>query len=144
MQRHTKTVFVSLLAVGSLTLIGVGASVASPTSSKTRTLRFTSVQVASHNIPHNRFINTDTDRSQGKYVGSDVFEGTLNTKTFGVSTIDSFALKGGFIFAHTRTTGASRASGKVTGGTGKYKGIKGTIVVSGSQDSPEVTIRYHG
>jgi hypothetical protein len=143
MQRNTKTVLVSLLAVGSVTVVGIGASVASA-ATKTHTLQFRSIQLTSHNLPHDRFINTDRDRSHGKYFGNDVFEGTLNPKTLGVSTIDSFALKSGFIYARTHTVGENKAEGKVTGGTGAYKGIKGTLVVGGTQDSPEVTIKYHG
>jgi hypothetical protein len=144
MQRSSRTVLISLLVVGSLTVVGIGASVASA-QSRTHTLQFRSIQLTSHNLAHDRFINTDKDRSHGKYFGNDVFEGTLNPTTLRVSTIDSFALKGGFIYGKTRTVGENKAEGNVTGGTGTYKGIKGTIVVGGtSQDSPVVTIKYHG
>lgn len=143
MHRSRNVVGASLLGVGALALISGGAAASSTTSM--HTLRFKSVQLTSHNIARtNRFINTDKDVRNGMYVGNDVFEGRLDPRTLVISTIDSFALKGGFIYATTETTGKT-ASGQITGGTGKYDGITGTVVVSGaSQDAPNVTITYRG
>jgi hypothetical protein len=132
------------IAAGSLVSAGIGVSVAA-SSTPTHTLSFKSVQLTSHNVGKTSFINTGKEVQHGKFIGNNVVDGRYDVTTnTGVLSI-AVALKGGLIYAHADVDSHGVIShGKVTGGSGTYKGITGTITVtSASKKTKDITITYH-
>jgi hypothetical protein len=110
------------------------------------TLRFVSHDTASHEVGKVSFASDGVDKSHGKVIGYDAIIGTFHPKTNVVSIDVGLAIKGGLITVHLEQTGNStKGKGKITGGTGIYRGISGTIsTTSPSQNSPitHVTLHY--
>jgi hypothetical protein len=131
------------LAAASLAVVPQLGSAAP--SKGTQTLRLVAHSTGSHNVPPNGFLGSDVDRSPktNKIVGYDSITGHFNAKT-GVVKIDAaLALDGGVITAHLRGMGASnKLNGRITGGTGMYKGIHGKIHTHGGKIT-HITLRYH-
>lgn len=62
--------------------------------------------------------------------------------TSGTATV-ALDIKGGFLYGALATTNGTTYSGKVTGGTGPYKGATGTInVKAGAGNKASITIVY--
>jgi hypothetical protein len=128
------------LAAAGLAVTGLAVapqlSSAAPAKATTHTLKLAAHQTANHNIPPNRFIGADTDRSPatGKVRGYDSITGSFNFTTHVVKIDASIALKGGLITAHLIGKGLAQ-DGVITGGTGKYQTIKGTIHAQGKKGS---------
>jgi hypothetical protein len=110
----------------------------------TQTLELTAHQSGSHSLGKTSFAGTDVDRNPttGKIVGYDAITGHFNTSTGVVKVDASLALKGGMITARLKGSGASNAlDGVITGGTGKYAGITGTIQTTGNKVT-HITLTY--
>jgi hypothetical protein len=138
------------LAVAGLAAAGVAVvpqlGSAAPAKATTHTLKLVATETASHSVGRTRFLGADTDRnpSTHKVVGYDSITGRFNAKT-GVVKIDAaVALKGGIITAHLVGQGQTNAfDGKITGGTGSYRGIHGTIQTTGKGKKTFITFKYH-
>jgi hypothetical protein len=137
-----------LATAGLLAITGVAVAPqlgsAAPAKAKTHTLKLNARQTANHNIPPNRFVSADTDRSPatGKVLGYDSITGSFNLTTHKVKIDAAVALKKGIITAHLVGSGDSNTlDGVITGGTGKYKGIKGTIHTTGNKVT-HITFTY--
>jgi hypothetical protein len=139
------------LALAAAVLAGTGIAVApqlgsaAPARAATHTLRLAAHQTANHNFPPNRSVGADTDRSPatGKVRGYDSITGSFNFTTHVVKIDASIALKGGLITAHLSGKGLAQ-DGVITGGTGKYQTIKGTIHAQGKKGSKvtHLTLTY--
>jgi hypothetical protein len=109
------------------------------------TLKLVAHQTGSHNTSKTTFVGSDADHSPKthKIVGYDSITGKFNVKT-GVVKIDAaVALKGGIITAALTGSGQSnKLDGVITGGTGKYAGIQGTIHTHGDKTT-FITFKYH-
>jgi hypothetical protein len=113
-------------------------------------LTFKSVQLTDHVMGKTtvHFVNTDkdVDEQAGKWVGNDEFEGFLELSGQVHGTI-AFALKAGFIYAVFTSNGVDAVHGHLTGGTGKYRGVAGTLRGTsnpqGDGDTARFTITYH-
>jgi hypothetical protein len=131
------------LAAGSMLVTGIGVSAAA-SSSTTHTVKFISKQTSNKTIGGGS-VETDKDVSHGKQIGSDLVTSKLNaSQTKAVGDI-AVGLNGGQIYAHfTFDTKTEKLAGKVTGGTGAYKGDGGTITgtPAGGQNE-NLTIKYH-
>lgn len=139
----TKRVAVGLIAVGSLTVAGVGTGLAT-SSAKTHTLTFKGVQLKSTSPSKTTFVQAEKDVSKGKTIGYDVVTGKFDPQTHLVKGSVSVALRGGEIYASFTIAQDNSLSGKVTGGSGKYKGVSGTITGTQPKKNVEaVTITYH-
>jgi hypothetical protein len=120
------------VAAAALAVIGVAVAPqlgsAAPAPAATHTLRLAAHQTAGHNFRPNKFIEAETDRSPatGKVRGFDTIRGSFNLTTHRVKIDAALALKGGLITAHLSGKGRT-FDGVITGGTGKYKTITGTI-----------------
>ena len=101
---------------------------AAPAKATTHTLRLAAHQTANHNFPPNIFVGADTDRNPTTHAirGYDSITGHFNLTTRMVKIDAAVALKGGLIRAHLTGKGQT-LDGVITGGTGKYQTIKGTI-----------------
>ena len=136
------------LAAAGLAVTGIGIAPqlgsAAPAPAKTHTLKLAAHQTASHNIGRSHFVGADTDRSAatGKILGYDTITGSFNGTTQKVKIDAAVALKGGLITAHLVGSGSSNTlDGVITGGTGQYKGIKGTIHTTGNKVT-HITFTY--
>ncbi len=116
--------------------------------SATHTLEFTSVQVKSISFSKSSFGISDVDvDSAGHKIGFDTLNGVFDPKT-GVVKIDAaFDTTGGFMYFHLHSTSETTFAGTMTGGTGKFKNVEGTLVAENLNSSgtrTAVTITYHG
>ena len=122
----------SIAAAGAAVVLGTTGALALPAmasaNSATHTLKFISVQKASVGLAKSSGANQDTDvNAAGKTVGFDMiyFKATsANAGAINV-TVDTAC---GFLYGTgTITNNGVFSNGKVTGGTGSFKGATGTI-----------------
>jgi hypothetical protein len=141
----------SLAAAGAAVVLGTTGALVLPAvasaHSATNTLKFTSVQkgTAGFTRATGGIQNTDVNTT-GKTIGFDMlyFKATSPSSLAVNLTVDT---KGGFLygtFTFNPKTGVV-TNGKVTGGTGAFKGATGTIKVKTiSRTKHAVTITYSG
>ena len=135
------------LAAAGLAMTGVVVAPqlgsAAPAKAATHTLRLAAHQTASHNFPPNKFTGAETDHkpSTGAVVGYDVIRGTFNVTTHVIKIDAAVALKGGIITAHLTGRGQT-FDGVITGGTGKYRTIDGTIHAQSRRGSSVTHITF--
>ena len=135
------------LAAAGLAVTGVAVAPqlgsAAPARATTHTLKLAAHQTANHNFPPNKFTGAETDRNPatGKVRGYDTITGRFNFTTHVVTIDASVALKGGLITAHLSGKGQT-FDGVITGGTGKYQTIKGTIHAQGKKGSKVTLITF--
>lgn len=147
--KKMRTLIASVGAAGLLTTVGAllvpaGASA----HAVTHTLKFTSVEGKSIMFSKRTGAQQDRDVNKaGKLIGFDelYFKASLNGRT---ATDDAtLDIKGGFIYAvvvFNFVKGSGQ--GKVTGGTGVFKGVTGTIsakFLNSAGSRTAVTITYH-
>jgi hypothetical protein len=141
----------SLAAAGAAVVLGTTGGFLLPAvasaNSATHTLTFTSVQKGTVSFTTATQGIQDTDvNSTGKTVGFDMLFFMATSATTGAVNI-TFDTKGGFLygtFTFNFKTGVV-TNGKVTGGTGAFKGATGTIKVKTiSSTKHAVTITYSG
>jgi hypothetical protein len=140
----------SFAAAGAVAILGAGALVlpaVASASSATHTLKFIAVQKSTVMFTKTTGANQDTDvNATGKTVGFDMlyFAATSATSA-AVNVTGDFS--GGFLYGTGTVnlkTGAF-SNGKVTGGTGSFKGATGTIKtknLNASGTRTAVTITY--
>jgi hypothetical protein len=139
---------VRLVAVSISVAVAAGAGVlamnpadAHPSQAVTHTIKLKLTQTGNLNYNKTTSSGTDKARMAGKAVGFDV------THFHGTTGDVALSLKGGLLYGHLKfniTTG--KITGSVTGGTGTYKGAKGTVsAVSTNQAGTKtnVTIKWH-
>jgi hypothetical protein len=140
-----------IAAASAAAILGTGAFVLPAMASSTassHTLKFTSVTKKSIMLTKASGAQQDTDVSKtGKTVGFDMlyFKATSASSAALNITVDT---TGGFLYGTAKVsfkTGAITA-GKVTGGTGSFKGAAGTIKAKNLNQAgtrTAVTITYH-
>jgi hypothetical protein len=137
----------TIAAAGTAVVLGGAAALAVPAvasaHSAAHTLKFTAVSVNRVLFTSTNFGDQETDlNNTGKTIGFD----DLNVTFIGPSGSGHVALdiEGGFLYGTIATTNAGKTfSGKVTGGTGPYKGGTGTIAAKAiSSTKAAVTITY--
>jgi hypothetical protein len=141
----------SIAAVGAVALAGTGAfllpAVASPHST-THTLKFTSVVKKSAMFTKTTGGMQDTDvNSKGKTVGFDMIYFQVNKADTGAALHLTLDTAGGFLYGTANVNFKTDAisHGKVTGGTGNFKGATGTIkakALNSAGSRTAVTITY--
>jgi hypothetical protein len=140
----------SLAAISAAALLGGGAAIAVPSIASahavSHTLKFTSVTERSVDFSKTTSAQQDRDlNNKGKVIGFDELYFSFNLKT-GVAKGNVALVTNGGILYGVLTATQSSIKGKVTGGTGKFKGAKGTIVAKNLNTSgtrTEVTVTYH-
>ncbi len=140
----------SIIAAGAAAVLGTTGALALPAvasaHSSTTTLKFTAVQKATVSFGKAAEGIQDTDvNALNKVVGFDELYVAFASSGTGAAnvTVDT---KGGFLYG---TFSISKSgvitNGKVTGGTGAFKGATGTIMVKTvSSTKHAVTITYSG
>lgn len=139
-----------IAAIGATALVGTGAFMLpalASASSTTHTLKFISVQKNMVTFTKTTFGIQDTDvNAKGKTVGFDelYFRATSKTKATANVTLDT---TGGLLYGTLSVSFTSPViNGKVTGGTGAFKGAAGTITAMSLNKAgtrTAVTVKYH-
>jgi hypothetical protein len=147
----------SLAAAGVIGLLGTGAFLLPAVASthgtdqpacacNTHTLRFISVTKAELQFSSTNVAQQDTDVTKaGKVIGFDDLNLTFNSQTGTGKGRFTFDTRGGFIYGWLRLT-SSGATGRLTGGTGKFRGVTGTVVATSLNNAgtrTAVTLTYH-
>jgi hypothetical protein len=122
----------SIVAAGAAVVLGTTGALVLPAVASAHnastTLKFTAVAKASVKFTSSTFGNQETDvNSTGKTIG---FDDVYITITGANSATVNLAvdIKGGFLYGVvTSTDGGKTFKGKVTGGTGAFKGATGTV-----------------
>ncbi len=134
----------SLALAGSaaaLATAGLAGPALASSASATHTLRFTTHSITRHSFGKGGGVGLDKDTHGGKIVAYDMLDFVSSN---GADV--SLGLPGGFLYGHlTFNTKTGAATGKVTGGSGRYKGDHGTIKAQpvGKSGSNNVTVTYH-
>jgi hypothetical protein len=141
----------SMIAAGAAVVLGTTGALVLPAvasaHSASTTLKFVSVEKASVFFGKTALAQQDTDvNAKGKTIGFDELYVAVVSATTGNVNITG-DISGGFLYG-TGTinlkTGAF-TNGKVTGGTGAFKGATGTIKAKAiSKTKTAVTITYSG
>jgi hypothetical protein len=140
---------IALTSAGAL--IGAGAFMVPAFASArvaTHTLTFTSVTKTSIDFSKTTGAQQDTDvNAKGKVVGYDMLYFTIVSKTTGAINITGDT-EGGMLYGTAETNLVTGAvfDGKVTGGTGAFKGATGTITaknLNAAGTRTAVKIVYH-
>ena len=107
------------------------------------TLKFTSTTNNSVTFTDQKMVNQDTDTdSTGKTIGFDTTY-IAPTGTTSATADAALAIDGGFLYATFSTADGQSWEGQVTGGTGKFKGVTGTVTATAqSATALEVTVNY--
>jgi hypothetical protein len=139
----------SAVLVGATAITGTGAfllpAIAAPHAA-THTLKFTSITKSQTNFSKSQFGQADVDKSGGKIIGFD----TLNIKFIPKTNTGKgnvvVNLKAGFINSTLKISSTGAITGKLTGGTGKFKNVTGTLAATNLNKAgtrTAVTITYH-
>ena len=138
----------SIVAAGAAVVLGTSGALVLPAvagaHTAATTLKFVAVQKAHVTFTRSTFGTQETDvNSTGKTIGFD----DVYIKVTGPSTaVANVALdiKGGFLYGVVTTTNMGKTfTGKVTGGTGAFKGATGTITGKAiSSTKTAVTVVY--
>jgi hypothetical protein len=140
----------AIIAGGAAAVLGTaGALVPAMASAHnaSTTLKFISVTKKSVSFTKTTFAQQDTDvNAAGKTVGFDMLYFTATSATSAAVNITG-DFSGGFLYGTGTVSLKSGAlsNGKVTGGTGAFKGAKGTIKTKAiSKTKTAVTVTYSG
>jgi hypothetical protein len=141
-----------IAAAGVAGLVGSSAFMLPATAStqagcacRVHTLKFISVTKSTLPLSARSIAQQDTDVTKsGKVIGFDMLNLTFNPKTGKGSGHFAFDTRGGFIDGTLRLTG-SGATGRLTGGTGKFSRVTGSLVARSLNKAgtrTAVTLRY--
>jgi hypothetical protein len=122
--------FMSRKTVAVLATVLVGSALALPGAASAKTVKFKMTEHASKPAAPPDYVVKSSDCKVNGTLG----RGSCHSKTTPPKTKGGWKLKGGSInYVFTTTLKGTVASGKghFTGGTGKFKGIKGTFTVRG-------------
>lgn len=140
----------ALVAVGAIAAIGGGAFLipaVAGTHDETHTVKFTAIAQKSANFSQTSFGQDEVDRNKtGKIIGFDVINGVFDPATHTARGRVAFSTKGGILYGSLRFSDGPVTRGRVTGGTGKFRGAEGTIYgksLNQSGTRTAVTIKYH-
>jgi hypothetical protein len=140
---------VALLAGSALSGAAVlPGTAAAGTDSKAKTMKFVLHEKTSHSVGRYDFAGTDVAKRAGKVIGYDAITGHYFPATDSVTIDVSVALKGGIITGRVSSDPdtPNQYNGPILNGTGKYKGIDGTVSAHSPSESSKktfVTLNYH-
>jgi hypothetical protein len=117
------------------------------TAAKSHTITFTSVEEAVHNYSQTSNSQQDKDANgSGKVIGYDMLYTVLNPKTETAKLTFTAVLSGGFVYGVASASSNPVSHGTITGGTGAFRGAKGTLLAKNLNKAgtrTAVTITYH-
>jgi hypothetical protein len=144
----------ALTAIGALAATALTGAAAVPAISpaagdaRIHTKRLVSQDIDSHQISKNHFAGAAIDRHNGHIIGYEAFTAHAFPKQGRAVVWDSYALKNGIIsvVVYVKPTENFVHRGRILNGTGKYHGVRGTIIARAARHNPEktfVTLKYH-
>ncbi|HEX3492489.1 MAG TPA: hypothetical protein VHU92_24305 [Streptosporangiaceae bacterium] len=132
----------SLALAGSAAALATAGLLAGPalasSATPTHTLQFSTHSITTHNFGKTGGVALDKDTHNGKVVAYDILD-FVSANGADVS----LGLPDGFLYAHISFSSKGAITGKVTGGTGKYKGDAGTVAGQQGKTGANVTVKYH-
>jgi hypothetical protein len=140
---------ISITAIATAAAVGTTGAVLLPAASAktiTHTTTFTSLRQTNVTFSPTAGGEVDKDVNKaGKLVGWDLVRITIDPKTQKIAGGFTLMTKGGFLYG-TVSPANGTTHGKLTGGTGSFRGATGTILVkdlnkSGSKSA--ITITWH-
>jgi hypothetical protein len=136
----------SIAAAGAAVVLGTTGALVLPAAasahSASTTLKFTATTVKTVQFSKTNIALQETDTIGTKVIGFDDVNLVFTSPSKGTATV-ALDIKGGFLYGALATTNGSTFTGKVTGGTGPYKGATGTIhVQAGTGNKATITIVY--
>ena len=142
---------ITVVVITAIAAITAGAFLMPAGASSNRatrhTLRFTATVQQSTNFSPNSFGQDEVDtNAAGQIIGFDVINGVFNPRTNTAKGRVAFSTRGGILYGSLRFSDGPVTHGRVTGGTGKFKGAKGTIYgrnLNASGTRTAVTVTYH-
>jgi hypothetical protein len=139
-----------LIAATGLAATALTAAVVVPAAGEAQvhTKQFVSRNIDGHSLGANTFAAAAVDRHAGHIIGYDSYTGHFYPKQNRGVIWDSFALKNGTISVVVHFNGSSPTvfTGRILNGTGKYKGIDGTVTARTAPHNPDksyITLTYH-
>jgi hypothetical protein len=142
----------TLAAIGAAALIGATGAVMLPVAASARTvnhtLKFVSVRQQEVSVAKTETAQSDKDvNAKGKVIGFDMLYIVSSEQTDAVNANVTLDVKGGFLYGTLQLSPSGPViHGKVTGGTGAFKGAAGTIsakVLNASGSRTAVSVTYH-
>jgi hypothetical protein len=130
-----RTVIISSIGAALVAGMVTASSVAGATSAVTNhTVKFVSIQIASHQFSPSTAARADVDRQRGKVVGYDVLSAKFTSKG-GVIRGSYAPPGGGNLYFEVPSdpfypTGGGFSAGKITGGSGRFAGASGSIAAT--------------
>lgn len=145
-----KIAIAAVTGVAALSLAVTGASLAAATPAvhaSSHKLRFASVETAQKSFGATTFVSSDRDVRNGKVIGYDVVHVVFHPKTNTFSVTVAATFKAGTLYLVGTGSGESADfSGRITGGTGVFRGAHGTVAgrAYGAHDQNEkLVVDYH-
>ena len=145
----------ALTAIGALAATALTGAAVVPAMSpaagdaKVHVKRLVSRDIDSHRLSKNHFAGAAIDRHNGHIIGYETFTASAFPKQERALVWDSYGLKNGIISVVVRVDLASDSPvhrGRILNGTGKYHGVRGTVIARSAGQNGEktfVTLRYH-
>jgi hypothetical protein len=133
--------FAATVATG----LGVATTVDSASATaKVHHLKFVAIRTGEHKTGHGTFVATDVNRHHGKIVGYDTLSEKFNFHTHRAFVRVAVSRKGGLLYAHVTVGQSGDFTGKVTGGAGRFRGARGTVIGhSPMHHKAFIRVRYH-
>jgi hypothetical protein len=141
-----------LIAIGvaSAATVATGLGVATTVdgasaTTKVHHLKFVAIETAGHQVGPRSFVGTEVNRHHGKIVGYGTLSAKANFHTNSAFIRVAMSRKGGLLFAQAHVGSHGHITGKVTGGSGRFIGARGTLRGFSPEGSNKsfVRIRYH-
>jgi hypothetical protein len=120
---------------------GAATTLPASASQKAHTLRFNSFTIAGPGLGPGNFAGAEIDKRKGDVIGYDSVTDKLDRTTHVLRVYVAFALRGGIL----HVAGHQRAgvfTGRVTGGSGRFKGASGTVHGTQLTGHRKVVITY--
>jgi hypothetical protein len=142
-----KLVLAAAAALGA-TALTASAAVPAAGDAKAHTKRFVESNIAEHSLSEHTFAGAAVDRHAGHIIGYDTFTAHLYPRRDRVTIWVAYAFKNGTIsaVAHAEPSTGTFFPGRILNGTGRYKGIQGTITARPfphNADKTHITLTYH-
>lgn len=146
--RLTLAAIAAIAALGGTGAFLVPAAVTSPAAVKSHTVSVISVQQSQVVDGGGLVINVqDKDLNKaGKVTGYDLLHVVINPKKHTAAVNVVFETSGGFAYGVTAGSNTGVMHGRITGGTGVFKGATGTILARNLNKAgtrTAVTLTYH-
>lgn len=122
-----RSLLIGAVAAATLGLVPAGLALASAHSPSATTIKFVATQTGQHRSSKTTFEQVGTETNNGKQIGYYTLSCQLTSATAGKCGGAGSFSRGMIYFRFPLSTKSNTFSGTVTGGTGAYRGAKGTI-----------------